>query len=143
MVRCGGRGGTGNATGDTAEHRADRHRDWAGCAASEEDGGGLCAAAGGSGESGVKRMPNVEIQMSNGLPERSVDAAVQQRTVRHRDYTFLGTTHSLCPECLTVVPAKIVARQSHLAASGSGGRGGVFEKCPGGGRAGAFALPWM
>ena len=30
--------------------------------------------------------------------------------VRHRDYTFLGTTQSLCPECLAVVPAKIIAR---------------------------------
>src|SRR6187402_2121267 len=26
----------------------------------------------------------------------------------HRDYTFLGTTQSLCPECLAVVPAKII-----------------------------------
>ena len=25
-----------------------------------------------------------------------------------RDYTFLGATQSLCPECLTLVPAKIV-----------------------------------
>ncbi len=27
-----------------------------------------------------------------------------------RDYTFLGTTQSLCPECLRVVPAKIITR---------------------------------
>ncbi|MFO0662152.1 MAG: radical SAM protein [Polyangiaceae bacterium] len=27
-----------------------------------------------------------------------------------RDYTFLGTTKSLCPECLEVVPAKIISR---------------------------------
>lgn len=27
-----------------------------------------------------------------------------------RPHTFLGTTQSLCPECLTVVPAKILAR---------------------------------
>ncbi len=27
-----------------------------------------------------------------------------------RSYTFLGTTQSLCPECLSVVPAKIIAR---------------------------------
>ena len=27
-----------------------------------------------------------------------------------RDYSFLGTTHSLCPDCLRLVPAKIVAR---------------------------------
>jgi uncharacterized radical SAM superfamily Fe-S cluster-containing enzyme len=29
--------------------------------------------------------------------------------MQHRNYTFLGTTQSLCPECLAVVPAKIVA----------------------------------
>jgi uncharacterized radical SAM superfamily Fe-S cluster-containing enzyme len=28
----------------------------------------------------------------------------------NRNYTFLGTTQSLCPECLQVVPAKIIAR---------------------------------
>lgn len=27
-----------------------------------------------------------------------------------RDHTFLGTTQSLCPECLAVVPAKIIAK---------------------------------
>ncbi len=27
-----------------------------------------------------------------------------------RDHTFLGTTQSLCPECLAVVPAKIIVR---------------------------------
>lgn len=27
-----------------------------------------------------------------------------------RDYTFLGTTQSLCPDCLAVVPAKILVR---------------------------------
>ncbi len=31
-----------------------------------------------------------------------------------RDYTFLGTTQSLCPECLSVVPAKIVARNQRV-----------------------------
>ena len=30
--------------------------------------------------------------------------------VGHRDYTFLGTTQSLCPECLSVVPAKIITQ---------------------------------
>lgn len=29
---------------------------------------------------------------------------------RDRDYTFLGRTDSLCPECLELVPAKIIAR---------------------------------
>ena len=32
----------------------------------------------------------------------------------HRDYTFLGTTQSLCPECLQVVPAKILNRRGRV-----------------------------
>jgi uncharacterized radical SAM superfamily Fe-S cluster-containing enzyme len=32
----------------------------------------------------------------------------------YRDYTFLGTTQSLCPECLAVVPAKIVERAGRV-----------------------------
>ena len=31
-----------------------------------------------------------------------------------RSHTFLGTTQSLCPECLTVVPAKIIARDGRV-----------------------------
>jgi uncharacterized radical SAM superfamily Fe-S cluster-containing enzyme len=31
-----------------------------------------------------------------------------------RDHTFLGTTTSLCPECLAVVPAKIVAKSGRV-----------------------------
>lgn len=31
-----------------------------------------------------------------------------------RDYTYLGTTQSLCPECLSVVPAKIIVRGSRV-----------------------------
>lgn len=38
-----------------------------------------------------------------------------------RDYTFLGATQSLCPECLTLVPAKIVER---------GGRVYFRKRCP-------------
>jgi uncharacterized radical SAM superfamily Fe-S cluster-containing enzyme len=34
--------------------------------------------------------------------------------VRHRNYTFLGTTQSLCPECLAVVPAKIISRRGRV-----------------------------
>jgi 7,8-dihydro-6-hydroxymethylpterin dimethyltransferase len=33
-----------------------------------------------------------------------------QSSTRHRGYTFLGTTQSLCPECLAVVPAKIIVK---------------------------------
>lgn len=29
---------------------------------------------------------------------------------RYRDYTFLGMTQSVCPDCLTLVPAKIISR---------------------------------
>ncbi|MGE0756786.1 MAG: radical SAM protein [Pirellulaceae bacterium] len=31
-----------------------------------------------------------------------------------RDYRFLGTTQSLCPECLAVVPAKILERMNRI-----------------------------
>ncbi|HVX09655.1 MAG TPA: radical SAM protein [Pirellulales bacterium] len=31
-----------------------------------------------------------------------------------RDHIFLGTTQSLCPECLRLVPAKIIARQGRV-----------------------------
>ena len=31
-----------------------------------------------------------------------------------RDYAFLGTTQSLCPDCLQVVPAKIVSRDKRV-----------------------------
>ncbi len=39
-----------------------------------------------------------------------------------RDYTFLGMTQSLCPECLALVPAKIVARDD--------GRVYFRKRCP-------------
>jgi len=32
----------------------------------------------------------------------------------HRDYSFLGTTQSLCPECLGVVPAKIIEQRGRV-----------------------------
>lgn len=35
-------------------------------------------------------------------------------TLPLRDYTFLGITQSLCPECLAVVPAKIVVRENRV-----------------------------
>ncbi|MEM8733044.1 MAG: radical SAM protein [Planctomycetota bacterium] len=37
----------------------------------------------------------------------SIDAPTR---VKHRDYTYLGLTQSLCPECAEVVTAKIIAR---------------------------------
>lgn len=35
-------------------------------------------------------------------------------TITYRDYTFLGATQSLCPECLTLLPAKIVERDGRV-----------------------------
>lgn len=35
-------------------------------------------------------------------------------TLPLRDYTFLGITQSLCPECLVVVPAKILVRENRV-----------------------------
>jgi uncharacterized radical SAM superfamily Fe-S cluster-containing enzyme len=32
----------------------------------------------------------------------------------YRDYTFLGTTQSLCPDCLAVVPAKVISRAGRV-----------------------------
>ena len=40
--------------------------------------------------------------------------ATQLVAAGHRDYTFLGTTQSLCPECLAVVPAKIISRHNRV-----------------------------
>ncbi len=34
--------------------------------------------------------------------------------ITYRDYTFLGTTQSLCPECLALVPAKIIERDGRV-----------------------------
>ena len=34
--------------------------------------------------------------------------------MRLRDHTFLGTTQSLCPECLALVPAKIISRAGRV-----------------------------
>jgi uncharacterized radical SAM superfamily Fe-S cluster-containing enzyme len=31
-----------------------------------------------------------------------------------RDYSFLGTTQSLCPECLELIPAKIIVRRGRV-----------------------------
>ncbi len=36
--------------------------------------------------------------------------SITENRAKHRDYTFLGLTQSLCPECRQVVPAKIVSR---------------------------------
>jgi uncharacterized radical SAM superfamily Fe-S cluster-containing enzyme len=56
-------------------------------------------------------------------------------TTLHRDYTFLGTTQSLCPNCLAVVPAKIIVKRPHPAPLPRGegvGKGRVYfrKTCP-------------
>src|SRR5690242_20734989 len=35
-------------------------------------------------------------------------------TMRLREHTFLGMTQSLCPECLTLLPAKIIERAGRV-----------------------------
>lgn len=39
---------------------------------------------------------------------------VNQPAAKHRDYTFLGLTQSLCPECRRLVQAKIIARNGRV-----------------------------
>lgn len=34
--------------------------------------------------------------------------------MNHRDHTFLGITQSLCPECLTLLPAKIIVKRGRV-----------------------------
>jgi uncharacterized radical SAM superfamily Fe-S cluster-containing enzyme len=41
---------------------------------------------------------------------RELDVEVGCLMLPLRDYTFVGTTQSLCPNCLAVVPAKIIVR---------------------------------
>lgn len=40
----------------------------------------------------------------------SAESLKRAGRVQHRDYTFLGLTQSLCPDCRSVVPAKIISR---------------------------------
>jgi uncharacterized radical SAM superfamily Fe-S cluster-containing enzyme len=61
----------------------------------------------------VKELPVIQLLASVPEPARRLEAAVNH-FIRHRDYTFLGTTQSLCPSCLSVVPAKIIARGSRV-----------------------------
>jgi 7,8-dihydro-6-hydroxymethylpterin dimethyltransferase len=42
--------------------------------------------------------------------ETALSTTNASHRAKHRDYTFLGLTQSLCPDCRKVVPAKIVAR---------------------------------
>ncbi len=47
----------------------------------------------------------------------STDQPLASAPVRHaanRDYTFLGTTDSLCPQCMQVVRAKIISRRGRV-----------------------------
>src|SRR5438309_1568059 len=59
--------------------------------------------------------------------------------MRLREHTFLGMTQSLCPQCLALVPAKILERGGRVycrkhcpmcyASSGPGGKHLTFEQC--------------
>ncbi len=55
------------------------------------------------------------------LSQVEVSLSSPRKPIANRDYTFLGTTQSLCPECLAVVPAKIINR---------GGRVYFRKTCP-------------
>jgi hypothetical protein len=44
-----------------------------------------------------------------------------------RDYTFLGTTQSLCPQCLSLVAAKIIVRQKRVYFRKTCAQHGTFE----------------
>lgn len=56
-----------------------------------------------------RRLIGAGVYLYPGL--KKVNPAAQRSVrVTHRDYTFLGLTQSLCPECRQVVPAKIITR---------------------------------
>ncbi|MFO0424997.1 MAG: radical SAM protein [Planctomyces sp.] len=44
-----------------------------------------------------------------------------------RDYTFLGTTQSICPDCLAVVPAKVISRGARVYLRKTCARHGIRE----------------
>src|SRR5881398_1276080 len=107
MVRRGPCGAGDNAASYAAKLAADRRGHRPGRAAGERDGSRICPADGGGGENGVNKLSEISTR-------RAVEP-LESRHPRHRDYTFLGTTQSLCPECLAVVRAKIIARRPHPA----------------------------
>ncbi|HTN77924.1 MAG TPA: radical SAM protein [Pirellulaceae bacterium] len=57
---------------------------------------------------GIDVLPDDQARVAP-LPNKTASHAQQ-----HRDYTFLGTTQSLCPECLSLVPAKIIVRRGRV-----------------------------
>lgn len=64
----------------------------------------------------MSRSPNLA---GSPLPADTVPGRAVQPL---RDHTFLGLTQSLCPECLTLVPAKIIVRPN--------GRVWFRKRCP-------------
>lgn len=66
-------------------------------------------------------VPAVAGPTPDGRPHRPDSAPAAEPTAAVRDHVFLGTTQSLCPECLALVPAKIIAR---------GGRVYFSKRCP-------------
>lgn len=60
-------------------------------------------------------------EASMNIPKPIMSSSSRTTARAHRDYTYLGLTQSLCPECYRVVPAKIVSRA---------GRVYFRKKCP-------------
>ena len=76
-------------------------------------------ARGDAQEPGPRGRPDAP--PAEGLPSAASEPAAGVPQPALRDHVFLGTTQSLCPECLALVPAKIVAR---------GGRVYFRKRCP-------------
>ena len=73
----------------------------------------FCPQAQGQLSQGCVRSVQVVILhrlTSSAVLQNGTLAVTKFSTLDSRNYTFLGTTQSLCPECLSVVPAKIIAR---------------------------------
>src|SRR3984893_19451155 len=49
-----------------------------------------------------------------GLQTVQTPLASKGITMKLRDHTFLGMTQSLCPECLALVPAKIIEKNGRV-----------------------------
>ncbi|WP_153555128.1 radical SAM protein [Roseimaritima sediminicola] len=69
-----------------------------------------------------KPLPVVNPGGAAGVPEASPagnangagKAGGASPAAKHRDYTYLGTTDSLCPQCMQVVRAKIIVRSGRV-----------------------------
>src|SRR5207253_10202213 len=69
----------------------------------------------------------VDVSSSWPRPLWRRSVAAENRLMTVRDYTFLGTTRSLCPACRRVVDAKIIVRQQRVYFRKSCPDHGTFE----------------